>query len=240
MVGKNKVNICHLYSKEMNIYGDTGNVLALKWRLEERGYSVSINKCGVGDKINSQTDIIVAGGGQDSGQFKIASDLIDRKKELRALHDDGVVIFAVCGMYQLLGNSFKTENGEIEGVSIFDADTVAGNTRLIGNVSADSQWGRLVGFENHSGRTYLGDENQSMSRITKGAGNNGEDYSEGCVSKNAFGTYLHGPAFPKNPRLADEILTRALERKTGKSVQLAQIDDSYAVVASEIANKLPR
>jgi len=143
-------------------------------------------------------------------------------------------------MYQLLGHRFITRQGDIEGVSIFDMETTAGPDRLIGNVVSESEYGNLVGFENHSGRTYLSDKTASLGKVTKGAGNNGEDKTEGAISLNTFGTYLHGPLLPKNPLLADEIITRALSRKYGSSVQLVQLNDSYANKAAAIARELPR
>ena len=234
------LNIVHLYANEMNIYGDTGNLLALEWRLSQRGMKSEITRIGTGDKIPKNVDIILAGGGQDSGQFRIEKDLQNRRKELRAMHRDGVVFLAICGMYQLLGHRFKAAEGNIEGVGIFDLETVAGESRLIGNTLVKSSWGSLVGFENHSGKTYLNNPQDALGEVLKGAGNNDEDYTEGCVNLNAFGTYMHGPALPKNTRLADELISRALIRKYGKDVQLAQIDDSFSVMAAKIASKLPR
>lgn len=241
MVANKSLTICHLYDKEMNIYGDTGNVLALKWRLGQRGIGFKLVTSSAGESMPTDVDIIVAGGGQDSGQFKVQSDLEKKSKLLKAMHSDGVVFLAICGMYQLFGNSFKTDEGEIKGVEIFDMQTIASGERLIGNVTCSTEsWGDLVGFENHSGRTTLNDPAQSLGTITKGAGNNGVDATEGCVSINAFGTYLHGPVLPKNPRFADELIGRAMKRKYGKSVQLAQIDDSYSHKAAAVASKLPR
>ncbi len=241
MVKNKSLTICHLYDREMNIYGDTGNVLALKWRLQQRGVKAKLVSCGVGETLSSDIDIIVAGGGQDSGQFKVSRDLNNKSKTLKAMHGDGVVFLAICGMYQLFGHKFKTDKGEIKGVALFDMHTETRESRLIGNVNCTSEaWGNLVGFENHSGRTFLSDVNQSLAIVTKGAGNNGEDSTEGCTSLNAFGTYMHGPILPKNPRLADELIGRAMQRKYGKSVQLAQIDDSYAHRAAAVARKLPR
>ncbi len=239
---KNKsIKICHLYNKEMNIYGDTGNVLALKWRLEQRNFKVDLVNCGSGETLPNVVDIIVAGGGQDSGQFRVSRDLASKRETLKAMHKDGVIFLAICGMYQLFGHQFKTNKGTIAGVSIFDMQTETSKERLIGNVSCTSErWGKLVGFENHSGRTLLNNTKQALGTIVKGAGNNGDDSTEGCVSLNAFGTYLHGPVLPKNPKLADELIVRALERKYGKGVQLAQIDDSYAHKAAAVAHKLPR
>lgn len=242
MVTTDKMNIqlCHLYRQEMNIYGDTGNTLALKWRLEQRNINVEIVACGVGEKIPTDVDIIFSGGGQDSGQYKVRDDLVKKRKFLQDFHKDGGVMLTICGMYQLFGHRFKTDQGIIEGVSIFDMETIAGPDRLIGNVTSESEFGQLVGFENHSGRTYLANPDTRLGRITKGAGNNGEDDTEGAISINTFGTYMHGPLLPKNPGLADEIIKRALNRKYGHSVQLAQLDDSYATKAALIARKLPR
>lgn len=234
------IKLCHLYKSEMNIYGDTGNILALSWRLEQRGINVDLISCGVGDKIPTDVDIIFSGGGQDSGQHKVQNDLVKKRKTLQDFHEDGKVMLTICGMYQLFGHRFKTDQGSIEGVSVFDMETVAGPDRLIGNVTADSEYGELVGFENHSGRTYLVNTGDSLARVTKGAGNNGEDGTEGAISNNTFGTYLHGPLLPKNPALADEIIRRAVNRKYGSDVQLAQLDDSYALEAAAIARKLPR
>lgn len=235
-----KIKICHLYKAEMNIYGDTGNTLALKWRLEQRGVEVDLIACGIGEKLPVDVDIVFSGGGQDSGQYEVRNDLIKRRKILQDFHKDGKVMLTICGMYQLFGHRFKTQQGTIEGVSIFDMETIAGTDRLIGNVVSDSEFGELVGFENHSGRTYLTDKSISLGKISKGAGNNGEDETEGMVSINTFGTYLHGPLLPKNPVLTDEIIKRAVERKYGKGVQFAQLDDSYAEKAAAVAKKLPR
>ncbi len=241
MVKTKSLTICHLYDKEMNIYGDTGNVLALRWRLEQREFEAHIISCSVGEKLPDNVDIIVAGGGQDSGQFKVSKDLTIKSKTLQSMHRNGVVFLAICGMYQLFGNSFKTGEGEIKGVGIFDMYTEAGEDRLIGNVNSSSEIrGDFVGFENHSGRTFLRDTGQRLSTVTKGAGNNGHDATEGCVSLNAFGTYLHGPVLPKNPQLADELIQKAMTRKYGKGVQLAQLDDSFALKAAAVARKLPR
>lgn len=235
-----KIKLCHLYEAEMNIYGDTGNILALKWRLEQRGIGVNLVSCGVGDKIPTDVDIIFSGGGQDSGQYEVQNDLVKKRKLLQDFHKDGKVMLTICGMYQLFGHRFRAQKGTIEGVSIFDMETIAGSERLIGNVVSESEFGPLAGFENHSGRTYLADKSASLGKITKGAGNNGEDETEGMISINTFGTYLHGPLLPKNPILTDEIIKRALDRKYGGSVQLVQLDDSYACKAAAVAIKLPR
>lgn len=242
MVGSSRqITVCHLYRSEMNIYGDTGNILSLQWRMEQRGIKVKNIVCGVGDKIPSDVDIIFSGGGQDSGQYKVKDDLAKKRSTLLSFHKDGKVMLTICGMFQLFGHSFETQDGVIEGVSIFDMVTVAGPDRLIGNVLVESdKYGRLVGFENHSGRTTLANRNMSLGKVLKGAGNNGMDGTEGAESNNVFGTYLHGPLLPKNPVLADEIIRRALDLKYGAKVDLVKIDDKYAHKAASIASRLRR
>jgi hypothetical protein len=238
---KKLITIGHLYPKQMNVYGDMGNVITLRYRLESRGYQVvytqidslkGIEKAGI--------DILVGGGGQDSNQGLIQADLAKSAKALKSLCDDGMVALMICGMYQLSGHRFViSETEQIAGVGILDLETTAGEDRLIGNTVINSKWGKLVGFENHSGRTYLGAGVQPLGTVIKGAGNNGSDQTEGAVFNNVFGTYMHGPALVKNPAFADEIITRALVRKFG-SAELDPLDDFLEHSAAEAAIKRPR
>ena len=235
-----KLHLVHLYPREMNIYGDNGNVQALEWRLERRGYDVRTHYIGTGDDLPEETDIIISGGGQDSGQSKVQDDLQHKAKTLQAMRDDGVVMLAVCGMYQLLGHYFQTGSGEkIKGAEVLDIVTVAGSERLIGNIVLDSQYGQLVGFENHSGETSLNTGVLPLGRVLSGAGNSRAADFEGAVAHNVFGTYLHGPIVPKNPRLADELIVRALTRRYGIS-ELEHIDDSLASKAASVHAHRPR
>lgn len=236
-----KINIVHLYPKEMNIYGDTGNLLILQKRLEWRGTEVVTHKVGIGQAMPDSVDIIVGGGGQDSGQTIIKNDLANRKKELSAMARDGVCMLMICGMYQLFGHYFETFEGEkIVGISLLDLYTKASDTRLIGNITAETEFGRLVGYENHSGLTWLSSGQPSLGLAAKGQGNNGQDKTEGARLINVFGSYLHGPILAKNPKFADEIITRALMRKTGKNAELAPLDDYLETEAAKIAIKSPR
>ena len=234
------LKLVHLYPVEMNIYGDTGNVLALRRRLEWRGIGVEVAAVAAGQKLPTDADIIVSGGGQDRGASKVEEDLLLRKKQLHAMHEDGVVMLLVCGTYQLFGHRFVTQKDtEIEGIGILDIETYAGNDRLIGNINTDTDFGPMVGYENHSGLTYLGSGVQALGRVQKGAGNNDTDATEGAVSRNVFGTYLHGPVIPKNPRFADELIIRALDRKYGEK-HLKPLDDSIEIAAQETASLRPR
>jgi CobQ-like glutamine amidotransferase family enzyme len=228
----------------MNLYGDHGNVLALRRRLEWRGLAARVVTYEPGDdpSIIDRADIIFGGGGQDSGQADIEEDLRAIGPRLRARVEDGVPMLVVCGMYQLFGNFFQTiDDDHIDGISALNLETRGGKTRMIGNVTeVSSRFGEIVGYENHSGRTVLCGDLQPLARVTRGAGNNGEDGHEGVIYRNTIGTYLHGPILPKNPRLADFLLTTALSRRAGAPVKLAPLDDTLATKARHVAAARPR
>lgn len=232
--------LAHLYPHEMNIYGDTGNVLVLRRRLEWRGLPVQIVPVGVGTDLPRDTDILLGGGGQDAAQGEIGADVLTKGAQLRAMAADGVVMLAICGMYQLLGHEFLTHDGRrIPGVDVLDVTTRGSDTRLIGNHAVDSQWGQLVGYENHSGLTMLGPDATPLAPTSLGKGNNGSDRTEGCVTGNVIGTYLHGPVLAKSPVFADELIRRALHRR-GETAELAPLEDSLALSAAAVAVRRPR
>lgn len=234
------LRILQLYPNEMNIYGDRGNVLTLMRRAEWHGFTPEIVYYNPGEVFPHDVDIIVGGGGQDSGQDKVQDDLLRISDDLRQLADDGVPMIMVCGLYQLFGKSFKTSDGHtIPGIGIFDAETVAGPTRMIGNINLETVFGEIIGYENHSGRTYLGKNVKPFGRVKKGDGNNGQDNHEGAVYKNVYGTYLHGSLLPKNPVFADELIRLAAIRKYGEFTP-AKIDDTLAEEARKVAASRPR
>lgn len=236
-----KIVIGHLYPKQMNVYGDMGNIITLRYRLEKRGFTVEyIPLDSLKEIAGVNMDIILGGGGQDSNQGLVQSDLLKYASNLKNMIDDGLVGLMICGMYQMLGHRFILPDGtEINGAGILDLETKAGEDRLIGNVVINSTFGKLVGFENHSGRTYLGVDLKALGKVVKGAGNNGEDGREGAIYKNTFGTYMHGPALTKNPALADELIRRTLERR-GNTDDLTPLDDFIEYQAAAIAAKRPR
>lgn len=211
-----KLKIGHLYPKLLNIYGDGGNILALKRRCEWRGIEVFVDEINVGDDI-SEHDIYFIGGGQDLQQIEVSKELQRHKDFLTEERDRGCVFLGICGGYQLMGHYYQPHEGDrLEGISLLDAYTVAGNKRFIGNVTAKTEFVEpktLVGFENHSGLTYLQGETKPLGTVSVGNGNNGMDKSEGARFKNIFGTYLHGSFLPKNPHFADYMLELALGEK---------------------------
>jgi CobQ-like glutamine amidotransferase family enzyme len=235
------VRIVQLYGREMNMYGDTGNVLVLTGRLRRRGYQVEHCQVGVGDELPGDADIVLGGGGQDSAQHAVAGDLQRHAPQLKAMGEDGVAMLMVCGLYQQFGHHFRTRAGTVlPGIGFFDANTVGTDTRLIGNLVVESPFGPLVGYENHSGLTDLAPGQAALGACAPGYGNNGKDGQEGAVRHNVFGTYLHGPVLAKAPGFADELLTRALSRRASTPVELEPLDDSLERRANRAAALLKR
>jgi len=235
------ITLLQLYPQDMNIYGDWGNTLTLKRRLEWHGYTVKLLEYNAGDTLPDNVDIIVGGGGQDSGQTRIGNDLLGIGKKLRQLADDGVPMLMVCGLYQLFGHFFKTKDGEtIQGIGLLDIMTTGGDERLIGNIVTQSdQFGLIIGYENHSGLTQLGENVVPLGTVIRGAGNNNQDAHEGARYNNVIGTYLHGSILPKNPAIADWLIEQAAVRKYGE-FQPSVIDDRFADLARDVAGRRPR
>lgn len=234
-----KLTIGYLYGDLMNIYGDTGNIIALKKRAEWRGIEVIVKNISVGSKLKKgEVDLFFFGGGQDQQQNTVANDLKSKARVIKSEIERGVPLLSVCGGYQLLGEYFKPHNGsKLPGIGLFPAYTVAGENRMIGNIMVESMFGTLVGFENHSGKTYLKKGALPLGMVKKGFGNNGKDKTEGCLYKNAIGCYMHGSLLPKNPKLADWLLKKALEVKYKKEINLEPLDDSLESQAHTTAVK---
>ncbi len=240
-MNKKTLTIVQLYPQEMNIYGDWGNALTLKKRLEWQGYAVNILHHEPGKTFPKNADIIIGGGGQDSGQTKVQKDLLKIGSQLHKLADDGTPMLMICGLYQLFGRYFKTsDNKVIEGIGLFKAETIASEKRMIGNINLETEFGQVIGYENHSGKTYLDKGQKPFGTVTKGDGNNGEDETEGARYKNVIGSYLHGSLLPKNPSLADFLIEQAAIKKFGEYTVQKHIDDSFANQARVISAKRPR
>lgn len=240
-MNKTTLELCYLYPKLLNIYGDRGNVLTLLYRCRKRGIDLKITTIGIGEKIDSSKyDIYFIGGGQDKQQTLVSEDLRQKQKDLNLAIEDKAVVLAICGGYQLLGKYYKTHDGEeLKGIEALDLYTLAGNKRMIGNVLCEEveSENKIVGFENHSGKTYLGANLKPLAKVIRGNGNNGEDGLEGVRYKNVFGTYLHGSLLPKNPYLADKLIKLAMEKK-GIAIPLFNIDDSLEEGAHKKAEVL--
>ena len=189
-----KLTIGHLYPDLLNLYGDRGNIQCFRKRLEWRGMEAEV--------------------------IPFLSD------DFKAYVEDGGVVLAVCGGYQLLGKYYKTNKKTIEGLSILDITTEWQPERLIRNIVLNSPLFEqpVVGFENHGGRTYIGDHTP-FGKVFYGLGNTGKSGYEGVIYKNVIATYLHGPLLPKNPQVCDYLLEKALQRKYGEEVKLEPLKD---------------
>ena len=230
------IKIAHLYPDMLNLYGDRGNIIALKNRMERREIEVKVDKITMGQSFNSDDyDLLFVGGGQDFEQDVLLDDLKKGKdKEMKRAVENSKVFLAICGGYQMLGKYYKTYDGKmLEYLGILDFYTQGKEERLIGNYAFKTKEGiEIVGFENHSGRTYLGKDLQPLGKIIKGYGNNGEDGTEGVRYKNTFGTYSHGPILPKNSKFADLLISLAVKNKYGDA-ELKPLDDELELKAQK-------
>lgn len=238
---KGTLRVVQLYPRDMNIYGDWGNALVLQRRIAWHGYTAELLEYNVGDPWPEDVDIIVGGGGQDSGQLVIQDDLQSRAPALKALAEDGVPMLVICGLYQLFGRFFKTRTGaEIPGIGILDVETHGTDERLIGNVKvASPEFGEVLGYENHSGQTTLGPGVRPLGTVAKGTGNNSRDGHEGARYRNIVASYLHGSLLPKNPAIADFLIRTAAERRFG-TFESGRPDDHFAELARQHAARRPR
>lgn len=225
-----KLSIAHLYPKLLNLYGDLGNIITLTKRCQWRGIEVELEDINIGDSIKNH-DLYFIGGGQDKQQEDVAQELYSKRFELLSQRDDGAVFLGICGGYQLFGHYYQPhDRDKLKGISLIDAYTVAGKKRFIGNVTVETDFlepKTLVGFENHSGLTYLQGETKPLGQVIVGSGNNSKDGFEGGRFKNVFGTYLHGSLLPKNPHFADYLIELALEKRYGEKIKLSPLDDTF-------------
>jgi len=242
----------------MDTYGDKGNTLAIAYRCQKRGINVNLESISVGEDLKSNIyNLFFFGGGQDQAQSIVGQDLLKKSDILKKYIESGAVLLSICGGYQLLQNYFQTkDNQKIVGIGLFDAYTIGSDKRIIQNLLIETEENlnleiekmyssdnlpssHLVGFENHSGKTYLGKNQKPLGSVVIGSGNNGEDGTEGAVYKNAFGCYLHGSLLPKNPHFADYLIAKALEKKYGE-VELEKLDDEIEWQAHNKAVEITR
>ena len=238
---KPKLTIVQLYPRDMNIYGDWGNVLTVIRRAQWHGYEPTLIEYNPGDAFPIDVDIIIGGGGQDAGQDKIQADLLKLKPRLQELTNTDTPMLVICGLYQMFGNFFRTKDGhEIKGIGIFDIETHGGPERMIGNIVTESaEFGQIIGYENHSGQTFLSENVQPLGKVIKGAGNNGKDEFEGARVRNVIGSYMHGSLLPKNPMIADWLIEKAAMKRYGEFTPTV-IEDRFAQQARKIALTRPR
>ena len=234
-----ELKICHMSPDVLNLYGDGGNVICMRQRLQWRGIEASVTRLPIGANLPlSGFDLVFIGGGQDFEQQVLLEDLHRGKdREIKAAIEDGLPFLTICGGYQMLGSYYETYDGQrCDFIGALDLYTVGAVQRMIGNYKfqcEESAGGSIVvGFENHSGKTWLGSGVEPLGKVLSGFGNNGKDGTEGAHYKNVFGTYSHGPLLPKNPAFCDHLLQTALERKYGKA-ELMPLDDRAELLAHD-------
>jgi CobQ-like glutamine amidotransferase family enzyme len=237
-----RVVVGHLYPDYLNIYADRGNMAVLSQRAAWRGIGFEVDAVGMGENVRAGAhDLYYIGGGQDREQALVARDLVTKGESLKDAVASGAALLAVCGGYQLLGRFYRGRDGdELPGIGLFPHETVAGDRRMIGDVLLECELPpgerrTLAGFENHAGRTYLDGGAEPLGRVVAGFGNDGESGYEGCRVGLALGTYLHGPLLPRNPWLADWLLSAALQRKTGEWLELDPLPDTLEAQAQNVS-----
>jgi hypothetical protein len=227
------VRVGHLYPEYLNIYADRGNIAVFVRRAAARGHELRVEPITLGTPLAAGTfDLLYVGGGQDVEQAMIAPDLARRGPTIRDAVEQGAALLAVCGGYQLLGRGYRGRDGSwLPGAGLFPHETVAGESRMIGDVLLESALAEapaqtIAGFENHAGRTLLDEAAEPLGRVIAGYGNDGASGYEGCRVGRALGTYLHGPLLPRNPWLADLLLSWAVAHAAGAEPEpLAPLSD---------------
>lgn len=237
-----KIVVGHLYPDYLNIYADRGNIAVLERRASWRGHELEVRSLSVGDQVRpGEHDLMYVGGGQDREQALVAEDLVTKAAGVLEAVAGGTAVLAVCGGYQLLGRSYRDLSGaELPGVGLFPLETVAGTTRMIGDVLLQCEFEpgerrTLAGFENHAGRTLLDAGADPLGRVVAGFGNDGESGWEGCRVGRAVGTYLHGPLLPRNPWFADWVLAQALAHRTAEPPALEPLPDELEAQAHTVS-----
>ena len=242
-----ELRICHLYPDVLNLYGDRGNILCMEQRLRWRGIEAvtaqvpdrRAARCGgIRSVLHRRRSGFRAGGA--SWRICVGPE----HGQIRSAIEDGKTFLAICGGYQMLGQYYKTWDGvQCDFTGALDLYTVGSKQRMIGNYmsTCDELPGvNVVGFENHSGKTYLGSGVKPLGHVLEGYGNNGEDKTEGARYRNVFATYSHGCLLPKNPALCDHILKTALTRRYGEA-ELTPLDDALENAAhSYMENRLSK
>ena len=237
-----KIVVGHLYPDYLNIYADRGNIAVLARRAAWRGHELDVRTVSVAEPVRpGEHDLLYVGGGQDREQALVAEDLAAKAEGVRETVAAGAALLAVCGGYQLLGRSYRDVHGvDLPGIGLFPLETVAGETRMIGDVLLECELEpgvsrTLAGFENHAGRTRLDPGAEPLGRVVAGFGNDGESGWEGCRLGRAVGTYLHGPLLPRNPWFADWLLAQALAHRLGEPPELTPLGDDLEQQAHEVS-----
>ena len=219
-----ELNVCHLYGDLLNTYGDNGNLLMLKHRAKKRGINFNIEIVSLNDTFDANKyDLVFFGGGQDFEQRIVSKDIQAKKEAITEyIENDGVTV-GICGGFQLLGHYYVDAAGNrINGIGALNHYTLnQDDNRFIGDiVIKNDEFGETYkGFENHNGRTFLGEGVKPLGVVEMGYGNNGEDKTEGAHYKQTYCSYFHGPLLVRNTTLTDRILKEAVKKRFPKEAE---------------------
>ena len=219
-----ELKLVHLFPELLNLYGEKGNVMVLKKRCRLRDINLIVTEFKISDEIDiTDADIIIIGGGSKNDVLKAYEKLVNLKEKFKSYCENNGVMIGISSGYEMLGRTFSIDKEKYDGLELCGFYSEESDKRLIDNVELETDFGKIIGFTNHSARFYLDDGIASLGKVIKGFGNNETDLSEGVLYKNIFGTSLHGPLLPKNPNLADEIIKRALIGKYGEAGDFCEL-----------------
>lgn len=214
-----------IYPELLNMFGDSGNIKAIEKRLLWREIGVNIKEIHIDDEIDfSLFDIVYIGGGGEKEILTAKDKLVKYKDSLKEYTKNDGVLLAVCSGFELISKEFYIKGEAKEGLNILETKSLWNDKRFVSNVVINTPFGIVTGFENHNARMDIKDYTP-LGEVIFGNGNNGEDKKEGVIYKNTFASFLDGPLLPKNPKLCDEIIKRALIKKYNEDIVLKELDD---------------
>ncbi|MBF0601793.1 type 1 glutamine amidotransferase [Limosilactobacillus oris] len=217
-MAKYHLRLAHLYGNLLNTYSDVGNIIALRYYAQQMDADIDVQVISIDDHFDpDHFDLALFGGGQDYEQVVVAKDLPQKRAAIKKFIDDNKPLLAICGGYQLLGHYYIGANGEkIPGLGLLDHYTLSqDHNRFIGDIIIKNEENgqEYHGFENHNGRTFLGEGERPLGTVVTGNGNNGEDGTEGAIYKEVYCSYFHGPILTRNGEIAKHLLLTALQNR---------------------------
>lgn len=225
-----EITIAYIFPDLLNLYGDRGNILALKKRLEDRNITANIKECFDEKEIDfDEFDIIYLGGGSERSVNLALKKLCKIKDKIKEYAEKGKVILGCTSGYEMLGNYIEHEKGKTECLGILDIHTLVSKKKFIGNIIIKSSYlgCDIAGFENHNSK-IINSSYKTLGSITKCS--SGRQGDEGVIYKNVIATHIYGPVLPKNPVLTDYLISKALEFKYGEC-ELCKLDDTIEMNA---------
>lgn len=208
-----KIKIAHLYYDLLNLYGEQGNILALKNAFENQNVKVEINLLSAGDNINfNKYDIFYMGSGTNQNLLIVLNDLKKHKKQLLNAIKKNKYFISTGNSHEIFGKFIEMDNAKYEGLKIFDYYAKQNPKRIVGESFMEFEnLTPIIGFQNRCSVMQC-DDNHLFS-VINGYADNYKSSFEGYRENNFFGTYLIGPLLIRNPHFTDYIVKDILEKK---------------------------